>query len=165
MSRKAIQSAIVDILNTVNDIGEVHGSIRWTIYENEFIKNFFAEISGQSQIRTWMVSRVEGGVDYGARNGSLGTGIPVSTQTALERYDFIIEGWASFSDLDSTDTEFQALIDSIIDKFIDNITLNTTANMRGPINYSIDHQFFGDHFVHHIIFNFYAVELEGISPT
>ena len=164
MTRALIQAAIVTILDDVTNIGPVHNGIRWTIHENEFVKAFFTDIEDQQQIRTWMVYRVEGGMDYGSRNGSLGTGVSIPTQTSLERYDFSVEGWASFKD-DDTDTEFQALIDSIIDKFIANISLNSTAKMRGPINYSIDHQFFGDYFVHHVIFNFYAIETEGIIPT
>lgn len=164
MTRALIQAEIVTILETVSDIGPVHNGIRWTKDQDQFIKNFFHEIDDQGQIRTWMVSRVEGAFAYGPSAAGLGTGVPITTQSALERYNFTIEGWASFKD-DDTDSEFQALIDSIIDKFIANISLNSTANMRGPMEYSIDHQFFGDYFVHHVIFNFYAVETEGISPT
>jgi len=87
MTRALIQAAIVTILESVTDIGSVHNGIRWTIHEDQFVKDFINEIDGQSQVRTWMVSRVEGGVDYGSRSGSLGTGIPVTTQQALERYD------------------------------------------------------------------------------
>jgi len=164
MTRKLIQAAIVTILETVTDIGSVHNGIRWAIHEDKFIKDFMSEIDGQSQVRTWMVSRTEGGMAYGPAGGGLGTNYPVTTQQSLERYDFTIEGWTSFKD-DDTDNEFQDLIDSILDKFEANISLNSTANMRGPVTYNIDHQFFGDIFVHHVIFNMYALETIGISPT
>jgi len=164
MARDTIQAAIKTILETVTDIGQVHDSIRWTIHEDKFIKNFFTVVNEQQQIRTWMIYRVDGAVDYGAREGSLGTSQRIPTQSSFQRYDFAIEGWASFKD-DETDIEFQSLIDSVIDKFQANISLNNTSLMRGPITYSIDHQFFGDYFVHHVIFNFYATEREGITPT
>ncbi len=164
MTRTLIQAAIVTILETVTDIGPVHNGIRWTIHEDEWMKNFIVGIEDQAQIRTWMVSRVEGGMAYGPSGGGLGTGYAVTTQQSLERYDFTIEGWASFKD-DDTDTEFQALIDSVLDKFEANISLNSTAILHGPVNYQIDHQFFGNYFVHHVIFNMYALETSGISPS
>lgn len=164
MTRALIQAEIVTILKTVTDIGSVHNGVRWAVYEDKFIQDFFSVINDEKQIRTWMITRVEGGVDYGARNGSLGSGIPITTQGGLERYDFTMEGWASFKD-DDTDTEFQALIDSVIDAFEAKVSLNSTANMRGPIQYSIDHQFFGDYFVHHVIFSFYAIEVKNLSIT
>ena len=164
MSRTLIQAAIVTILNTITDIGQVHNGIRWANDKGQFIKAFYTEVNGQGEIRTWMVSRVEGGMAYGPNGGSLGTSYQVTTQRSLERYDFTMEGWASFRD-DDTDNEFQDLIDSVLDKFEANISLDSTAHMHGPVTYNIDHQFFGDVFVHHVIFNMYALETFGINPT
>jgi len=164
MSRKLIQAEIKTILETVTDIGQVHASIRWTKYEDKFIQNFIVGIEDQAEIRTWMIYRVEGGMAYGPNNGGLGTSYPVTTHQSLERYDFRIEGWASFTD-DDTDSRFQDLIDAVLDKLEANISLNNTANMHGPVNYSIDHQFFGDYFVHHVIFNMYVLETFGITPS
>ena len=83
MTRKLIQAAIVTILETVTDIGSVHNGIRWAIHEDKFIKDFMSEIDGQSQVRTWMVSRTEGGMAYGPAGGGLGTNYPVTTQQSL----------------------------------------------------------------------------------
>jgi|TARA_Y100000310_G_scaffold345771_1_gene469634 hypothetical protein len=164
MSRSAIISAIKTLLEAVTDIGQVYDSIRWTIYEDKFIQDFFTVVNGQNQIRTWMIYKTGGGQDYGARSGSLGTGVDIPTQSALDRHDITIEGWASFTDNDS-DSDFQALVDSVLDKFRAEISLTDTALVRGPINYAIDHQFFGQYFVHHVILNFYAVERTGITPV
>jgi hypothetical protein len=164
MSRVLIQSAIKTILETVTDIGTVYDHIRWTNYQGKFIEAFVTEVDGQPQIRTWMINRAGGGFDYGPRLGSLGTAVDIPTNTNLAKYDFQVEGWLSFKDND-TDSEFQLLIDAIEDKFKANISLNDTCLVRGPITYQIDHQFFGEYFVHHIIMEFYAVEREGITPV
>jgi len=111
-----------------------------------------------------MIYRSGGGFDYGSRENSLGTEIAIPIKSKLARYDFKIEGWASFRD-DDTDIEFQALLDTLEAKFEANISLNQTALIRSAITYEIDHQFFGDYFVHHVILSFYAVpSIKGITP-
>tara|TARA_Y100000310_G_C20403817_1_gene678684 strand:+ start:287 stop:781 length:495 start_codon:yes stop_codon:yes gene_type:complete len=164
VSRSNIISQIKTLLEAVTDIGQVYDSIRWAIYEDKFVQDFFTTVNGQNQIRTWMIYRGGGGEDYGSRQNSLGTGLSIATQRGLSRYDFIIEGWASFED-NSSDSDFQTLVDSVLTKLKPEISLNSSALMRGPINYNIDHQFFGDYFVHHIILTFYATEEAGLSPV
>ena len=63
MSRILIQGAIKSILETVDNIGQVHDTIRWTVHEGEYIENFAWEQDGQLQIRTWMIYRESGGLD------------------------------------------------------------------------------------------------------
>ena len=111
-----------------------------------------------------MIYRSGGGFDFGMRSSALGTEIDIPIKAQLDRYDFKIEGWVSFAD-DDTDKEFQALIDSIEAKIEANISLNDTCLVRSGITYEIDHQFFGNYFVHHVIFTFYAVETKGITPS
>ena len=164
MSRVAIIAEIKNILEEVKNIGIVHGELRWSIFQDEFLNSFIVDIDGQKQIRTWMIYRDAGAMDYGSRENSLGTSVSLPIRSSMQRYDFKVEGWLSFAD-NETDTEFQQLIDDVLSKFEANISLNESALLRGVINYDIDHQFFGDYFVHHIQINFYAVERKGITPS
>ena len=164
MSRLLILAEIKTLLESVTDIGQVHDSIRWSVSEDKFAENFITQVDERNELRTWMIYRSAGGMDYGAREGSLGTGVTIPTRTSLRRHDFVIEGWASFAD-DDTDATFQALVDAVLDKFETEITLNNSALTRGPIEYNIDHQFFGEILAHHVTLNFYAVERAGITPT
>lgn len=163
MTRQGIQSSIKDILEDIPNIGIVHDSLRWSVYQDNWLESFVMELEGQSQVRTWMIYRSSGGMDYGSRQNSIGTGLDLPTRSSLRRYDFKIEGWTAFKD-EETDEEFQLLVDTVLDKFEANISLNNSCIERGPIAYDVDHQFFGEHFVHHIIINFYASERSGITP-
>ena len=164
MSRSNIIAQIKTFLEAVSDIGQVYDSIRWTIYQDKFVQDFMTQLDGQNQIRTWMIYLSGGGEDYGARQNSLGTSLSIAVRRGLSKYDITIEGWASFED-NSSDSDFQTLIDNVLAKFRPEISLNSSAVMRGPINYTIDHQFFGDIFVHHILLNFYALEEAGLNPV
>ena len=153
------------ILETVTDIGVVHDSIRWSRESQEFIKIFTTQINSQGQIRTWMVSRVSGADAYGMlQSASLGTQIRVPVGQQLRKYDWEIQGFMSFTD-DETESEFQALAESVLAKFNDNISLNSSCLERGFISYKLDHVFLGDHLVHHMELTFWTAEIEGINPT
>jgi hypothetical protein len=164
LTRLAIQAAIKTILEGVTDIGNVYDSIRWVNDKERWDSAFLKDIDGQSEIRVWMLYRISGEEAYGASDNAAGTGLSIPIRTRLQRYNYQIEGMLSFTD-DDTDVRFQALLDSVIDAFKNKQSLNDTAIFRGPINYTIDHQFFGEVLVHHVILNLYAVERDGITPT
>jgi hypothetical protein len=164
MSRALIQAQIKTILQGVANIGNVYDSVRWVNDKEKWDRDFLKDINGQHEVRVWMIYRVGGGEDYGANINVLGTNLSIPTRTRAQRYDFQIEGFLSFAD-DDTDSTFQALVDSVIDAFKNKQSLNDTAIARGPINYSIDHQFFGQVLVHHVVLTTFAVERDGIVPS
>jgi hypothetical protein len=164
VSRLLIQAAIKTILESVTDIGNVYDSIRWVNDKERWDSAFLKDIEGQTEIRVWMLYRISGEEAYGANENAASTGISIPIRTRLQRYNFQIEGMLSFTD-DDTDSRFQLLVDSVINAFKNKQSLNDTAILRGPINYTIDHQFFGEVLVHHVVFGLYAVERDGITPT
>lgn len=155
---------VKSILNAVSNIGTVHDNVRWIKDSELFLAEFTKLIGTQKEIRAWIISRTGGTDEIGASVNADGTRVSIPTGTRLRRYDWAIEGFMGFKD-NSTEVDFQALVDAVIDAFKDKLTLNNTAMTRGSITYRIDHTFFSDNLCHHILIQFYSVERDGISPV
>lgn len=164
MSYAAILAQIKTDLESVTNIGKVYDSVRWSIYEDSFLENFIETISGQDQVITWLITRNNVVSQFGPAQNALGTRIHVPLKQELVKHDIMIDGFMSFTD-NSTEVDFQTLIDSIMADYRNIATFSNTAFIRGPINIKIEMASFGEVLCHHALITFYVTEFNNINLT
>lgn len=164
MAYPTILAAIKAVFDGITDIGQVYDQIRYTNDPHELLSRYIDRIGGYNQIRVWLITRVSGGDIVGPQEDAFGTGIWVSTQSRLSKYDMVIDGFMSFED-NETEAEFLALVDSVRDTLKNNLTFSNTAFTRGPLVYEIDHVELDEIICHHINMKFWVTEYDGVNPV
>jgi hypothetical protein len=114
----SLRTALVTLLETVTDVGMVHGRERFVVDPSKFLDMFKTTISGTVQIRAWLILResmqpIEDTVFGESR----------------QRHVFVLRGILGFQDSADTYGTLQALVDTII-ALLDN---QTTLSVSGTI--------------------------------
>lgn len=117
MSRAAISAAIQAKISAVDATGKVHGYVRWAPEWEQFLTLF--KTSG-SVIRGWTVSREA-------------TPTRQITGGEVEKaHVFVIRGILGLKDASATETQFQALLDSLQDAFLADDRLGGACDTLSP---------------------------------
>lgn len=168
MSWATIVAKLNSDLSAISNIGNVHSSPRWTVFDDEFINRFTKEINGQREVRFWLITRDNVGSAYGPGQNLLGTQVSLPTSQELRRHDVIIDGFMGMSDNedDTTEDDFQSLVDSVIDALSDRTSFDDVVLIRSTdISAAIDIVEFSEVLTHHVTIQFYVVEKNNITPS
>lgn len=114
----SLRTALVTLLETVADVGMVHGRERFVVDPSKFLDMFKTTISGTTQIRAWLILRESMQPDTDTVFGE-----------ARQRHVFVLRGILGFQDSADTYGTLQALTDTII-ALLDN---QTTLSVSGTI--------------------------------
>lgn len=102
---ETIRAAIVTTLNSVPDIGVVHGYERYSNDREALRKHYAARIDGADQLRGWFVSR------RARLNARKGYGGPMVTNV------WQIRGYMGLADAEATEQQFDALLEAVMAAF------------------------------------------------
>lgn len=141
MSEVAIRAEIVSVMQGITDIGVVVGRRRLARSEKELIDKFGFKTGGKTYVRGWTVMRTSTPEEIRTAGGG-GTNYRLHTYT--------IDGYWSFKDAEDSESDFQAMVETICDTFRPLATLNGKASRVGPPQVNeVGHRVFGDALVHY----------------
>ena len=162
MSYAAILAQIKTDLESVTNIGNVHDSVRYSIYDDTYADLYESEISGQKQIRAWLITRENVSSQFGPASSALGTNVTIPSKQELVKHEISIDAFLGFSD-NVSESEFNTVVDAVYDKFKDKATFTDTAFVRGPLNCSFDMIMFSKVLCHHAQITFYVLEFNNVT--
>jgi len=95
-----IRDALVKVIQSVPDTGQVHNRYKYASDWNVFLDKFTVTIAGKKQIRGWWISipTLPGGLNYD------------SFETHWHNFVFPIRAIMGYSDTDDSETEFENMI-------------------------------------------------------
>jgi len=152
-----ISAAIKDILETVEGIGKVLSTHRYTRQPESF-REFFTSLvpSGSAQVNAWLISRVRVPIET--------KGLPI--REMRWRHQFVINGYTSLRDADGSEAAFQQLVDRVIDALLPHKRLNVPDYVEyanEPQCTQINHDWFGPVLCHHCVISLEVLQRDRVE--
>lgn len=146
-----IGNSLQTIVQSALGVGpRVYGTIRWTNQPDQFLA-LFQNIS-TSTLAAWFITRDRTTDIRGGTTNAKSVSLPFGQEARV--HSVMIDGFLSFKGDGSSESVFQAQIDTVLDSLTADITLNQVVQYSGPPSTSIDLESMATVFCHHVSIQF-----------